>query len=388
MKFLFLIWRNLMRKKLRTILTLLSVFVAFLLYGFLCIIKMALTGGVEMAGADRLMVRHKVSFIRTLPVSYKERMASIPGVSAVTHTTWFGGIYKDKNNFIGTFPVDPDGYFDLLPELSIAPEVMKAWKEKRNGAVVGKATFDRFAASDGWKIGSVIPFTTPIWPAQGKDHWEFEIVGTYDKTKQSADNTSFLFRYDFFDEARERPKGEVGWFSVRVKNPKEAPAVAARIDEQFANSSYETKSDTEAAFMQAWAAQIGDIGSILIGVLSAVFFTILLVSGNTMSLAVRERTQELGTLKALGFTHELVLGMIIAESCLITMLGGFLGLGAAWLIAAGGSPMPDQLPYFVFTNRDLLVGIGIVIALGIAAGAVPAFEASRLRIADALRRGG
>jgi putative ABC transport system permease protein len=265
---------------------------------------------------------------------------------------------------------------------------MKAWKEKRNGAVVGKATFDKYAASDGWKIGSVIPFTSPIWPAKGKDHWEFEIVGTYDKTKAAADNTSFLFRYDFFDESRERAKGQVGWFSVRVQNPQEAPQVAAKIDELFANSSYETKSETEAAAMQGWAAQIGDIGAILIGVLGAVFFTILLVAGNTMSLAVRERTQELGALKALGFTHELVLGLIIAESCLITVLGGFLGLGAAKLIAAGGSPMPDQLPIFVFTDRDLLMGVGIVIVLGIAAGLVPAFEARRLRISDALRRGG
>lgn len=388
MKFFPLIWRNLMRKKLRTILTLLSVFVAFLLYGFLCIIKMALTGGVEMAGADRLMVRHKVSFIRTLPVSYKERMAAVPGVSAVTHATWFGGIYKDPKNFIGTFPVEPEAYFDMLPELSISPEVMKAWKEKRNGAVVGKGTMDRFAASDGWKIGSVIPFTTPIWPAAGKDHWDFEIVGTYDTTKKAADNTSFLFRYDYFDETRERAKGEVGWFSVRVQNPDEAPAVAARIDAQFANSSYETKSETEAAAMQGWAAQIGNIGAILIGVLGAVFFTILLVAGNTMSLAVRERTQEIGTLKALGFTHEKVLFMIIAESCLITMLGGFLGLGAAWLIAAGGSPMPDKLPLFIFTNRDLLIGVVMVLALGLAAGALPALAARSLRIADALRRGG
>ena len=389
MKFLPLIWRNLMRKKLRTTLTLLSVFVAFLLFGILCIIKEAFSAGVSMAGADRLMVRHKVSLIQMLPVSYTERMKQIPGVSAVTHATWFGGIYKDPKNMIGTFPVDPDSYFDMFPEMTISPEVMKAWKEKRNGAVVGRASMERFAASDGWKIGSVIPFTSPIWgPPKGAEQWEFEIVGTYDLRETKGDNTGFFFRYDYFDEARERSKGEVGWFSVRVQNPDDAPAIAAKIDEQFANSAYETKAETEAAAMQGFVAQVGNIGAILMAVLSAVFFTILLVAGNTMSLAVRERTQEFGALKALGFTHERVLAMVLAESCLITMLGGFLGLGAAWLIAQGGSPVPQMLPIFILPNRDLLIGIAIVFILGLAAGALPALQAQRLRIADALRRGG
>ena len=389
MKFLPLIWRNLMRKKLRTTLTLLSVFVAFLLFGILCIIKEAFSAGVSMAGADRLMVRHKVSLIQMLPVSYTERMKQIPGVSAVTHATWFGGIYKDPKNMIGTFPVDPDSYFDMFPEMTISPEVMKAWKEKRNGAVVGRASMERFAASDGWKIGSVIPFTSPIWgPPKGAEQWEFEIVGTYDLRETKGDNTGFFFRYDYFDEARERSKGEVGWFSVRVQNPDDAPAIAAKIDEQFANSAYETKAETEAAAMQGFVAQDGNIGAILMAVLSAVFFTILLVAGNTMSLAVRERTQEFGALKALGFTHERVLAMVLAESCLITMLGGFLGLGAAWLIAQGGSPVPQMLPIFILPNRDLRIGTGIVLILGLAAGALPALQAQRLRIADALRRGG
>jgi putative ABC transport system permease protein len=390
MKFFHLIWRNLMRKKLRTILTLLCVFVAFLLFDILCIIKEAFTAGVSMAGADRLMVRHKVSLIQLLPVSYKERMESIPGVSAVTHCTWFGGIYKDPKNMIGTFPVDPDSYFGMFPDMmTISPDVMKAWKEKRNGAVVGKASMDRFAKSDGWKIGSVIPFTSPIWgPPKGQDQWEFEIVGTYDLKDKKGDNTGFYFRYDYFDEGREKMKGQVGWFSVRVQNPDNAPEIAATIDEQFANSAYETKAETEAAAMQGFASQIGDIGAILMSVLSAVFFTILLVAGNTMSLAVRERTQEIGALKALGFTHERVLGMILAESCLIAMLGGFLGLGAAWLLTVAGSPIPQMLPMFILPHRDILIGIGAVFALGIVAGALPAFEAMRLRIADALRRGG
>jgi putative ABC transport system permease protein len=284
--------------------------------------------------------------------------------------------------------VEPESYFDILPEITISPEVMKAWKEKRNGAVVGKATFDRFAESDGWKIGSVIPFTSPIWPAEGKEQWEFEIVGTYDKLKPSADDSSFMFRYDYFDESRSRSKGEIGWFSVRVNDPSQASVISAKIDELFANSSYETKSESEAAAMQGWAAQVGNIGAILVGVLGAVFFTMLLVAGNTMSLAVRERTSEIGAMKAIGFTHGSVMLMVIAESCMIAMLGGFLGLGLAWLTTAWGSPVPDMMPLWILRSQDMLVGAGIVIALGIIAGALPALEAKRLRIADALRRGG
>jgi putative ABC transport system permease protein len=389
MKFLPLIWRNLMRKKLRTILTLLSVFVAFLLFGILCIIKEAFTAGVSMAGADRLMVRHKVSLIQLLPYSYVDRIRNVPGVSSVTHATWFGGVYKDPKNMIGTFPVDPDSYFDMFPELVISPEVMKAWKEKRNGAVVGKATMDRFAASDGWKVGSVIPFTTPIWGTpKGANQWEFEIVGTYDLKEKKGDNTGFFFRYDYFDEGREQLKGQVGWLSVRVQNPGDAPAIAAKIDEEFANSATETKAETEAAAMQGFVAQIGDIGAILTGVLSAVFFTILLVTGNTMSLAVRERTQEIGTLKALGFTHVKVLFMVLAESCFIAMLGGILGLGTAWLITQGGSPVPQMLPIFILPDRDIMMGVGAILVLGVVAGAFPAVQAMRLRISDALRREG
>jgi putative ABC transport system permease protein len=389
MKFLPLIWRNLMRKKLRTTLTLLSVFVALLLFGILCIIKEAFTAGVSMAGADRLMVRHKVSLIQPLPYSYVDRIRNMPGVTAVTHATWFGGVYKDPKNMIGTFPVDPDSYFEMFPEMTISPEVMKAWKEKRNGAVVGKASMDRFAKSDGWKIGSVIPFTTSIWgPPKGANQWEFEIVGTYDLADKKGDNTGFFFRYDYFDEGREKAKGEIGWLSVRVQNPDEAPAIAAKIDQEFANSPTEVKAETEAAAMQGFVAQIGDIGAILIGVLSAVFFTILLVTGNTMSLAVRERTQEIGTLKAVGFTHRQVLFMVLAESCLITMLGGALGLGAAWLITMGGSPVPQMLPIFILPDRDIIIGVIAILSLGVVAGALPAIQAMRLRISDALRREG
>jgi putative ABC transport system permease protein len=389
MKFLGLVWSNLKRKKLRTVLTLLSIFVAFLLFGFLCAIKEAFLAGVNLAGADRLIVRHKVSFIQPLPQSYQARIEALPGVDAVASMTWFGGIYKDPKNFMATFPVDPDKYLDMYSEVVVTPEVRAKWKQTRNGAIVGKTTFDRFAKSDGWKIGDRIPFTSPIWgqPA-GQPHWEFEIVGTYAPGKKGADDTGFIFRYDYFEEARQDRKGTVGWFGVRVKDAGQAAEVAKRIDEQFANSPSETKAEPEGAFAAGFASQIGDIATIVAGVVSAVFFTILLVAGNTMSQSVRERTEEIGVQKAMGFPNSLVLALVLIESCLIAMLGGLAGLGVAWLITLGGSPIPQMLPVFIIPNRDLALGAVFAVALGLIAGAIPAYQAMRLRIAEALRRTG
>ena len=387
MKFLALVFSNLKRKKLRTILTLLSIFVAFLLFGFLCAIKAAFLAGVDLAGADRLIVRHKVSLIQPLPQSYEAKIEAVPGVDAVAAMTWFGGIYKDPKNFMATFPVEPEKYLNMYPEVVVAPDVLARWKQTRNGAIVGKTTFERFAKSDGWKIGDRIPFTSPIWgqPA-GQSQWEFEIVGIYTPGKKGADDTGVIFRYDYFEEARQDRKGAVGWFGVRVKDASQAAEVAARIDEQFANSPHETKAEAEGAFAAGFASQVGDIGRIVTGVVSAVFFTILLVAGNTMSQSVRERTEELGVLKAVGYPNVLVLVLVLAESCLLALLGGFIGLGFAWLVTLGGSPVPQMLPVFLIPHRDLVLGVGFALVLGLIAGVIPAVYAMRLQIAIALRR--
>jgi putative ABC transport system permease protein len=387
MKFLALVFSNLKRKKLRTSLTLLSIFVAFLLFGFLSAIKAAFLAGVDLAGADRLIVRHKVSLIQPLPQSYEAKIEAVPGVDAVAAMTWFGGIYKDPKNFIATFPVDPDKYLDIYREIAVAPDVLAKWKQTRSGAIVGKTTFDRFAKSDGWKIGDRIPFTSPIWgqPA-GQAAWEFEIVGIYTAGKKGADDTSVIFRYDYFEEARQERKGNIGWFGVRVKDASQAAEVAKRIDEQFANSPHETKAEAEGAFAAGFASQIGDIGAIVAGVVSAVFFTILLVAGNTMSQSVRERTEEIGVLKAMGYPNGLVLVLVLIESCLLALLGGLAGLGLAWLITLGGSPVPRMLPVFVIPHRDLVLGVVFAIGLGLLAGTIPAVYAMRLQIAVALRK--
>jgi putative ABC transport system permease protein len=389
MKFLALVVSNLKRKKLRTTLTLLSIFVAFLLFGFLSALKEAFLGGVNLAGADRLIVRHKVSLIQPLPQSYEAKIEAIPGVDAVAALTWFGGIYKDPKNFIATFPTDPDKYLNMYPEVVVAPDVLAKWKQTRTGAIVGKTTFDRMAKKEGWKIGDRIPFTSPIWgqPA-GQAAWEFEIVGIYTAGKKGADDTGVIFRYDYFEEARQERKGTIGWFGVRVKDADQAAQVAARIDEQFANSPHETKAEAEGAFAAGFASQVGDIGAIVAGVVSAVFFTILLVAGNTMSQAVRERTEEIGVLKAMGYPNGLVLVLVLLESCLLALLGGLAGLGLAWLVTLGGSPVPQMLPVFVIPHRDLALGVVFAVALGLIAGTVPAIYAMRLQIAVALRKHG
>jgi putative ABC transport system permease protein len=383
MKFLWLVWSNLKRKKLRTSLTLLSIFVAFLLYGLLCTIKEAFTAGVTMAGADRLIVRHKVSLIMTLPVTYGPRMEQIPGVASAAHFTWFNGIYQNEpKNFFGSFPVDPEPFLAMFPEFLLPEEQKQAWLKTRSGAVVGRALVERFK----WQIGDRVPLVSPIWPRKGDGAWEFEIVGIYEGAKKGTDTSGFYFRYDYFDEGRAQGKGLVGWYSVRVDDPDRAAEVAKAIDEEFANSPHETKAEPEGAFMQGFAEQIGDIGTILIAILSAVFFTILLVAGNTMAQAVRERTEELGVLKSMGYTNELALALVLIESCLIAAVGGLAGLGLAWLVTARGSPVPAILPVFFLPPRAVITGVGLVFALGLVAGILPALQAMRLQIAVALRR--
>jgi putative ABC transport system permease protein len=382
-KFLRLVSSNLKRKKLRTALTLLSILVAFLLFGFLCAIKEAFVAGVSLAGADRLVVRHKVSIIQSLPRSYEQRIASMPGVDAVTHQSWFGGIYQDPKNFFATIPVEPEKFFDMFPEYFVAPAQKEAWLKTRTGAIAGRALMDRFK----WKVGDHIPITSPIWgQPDNQSHWDFEIVGVYEGTKKNADTSGMFFRYDYFDEARQRGKGQVGWFMVRVHDPKQSATIAKAIDEEFANSPYETKAEPEGAFAAGFAQQVGDIATIVTAVLSAVFFTILLIAGNTMGQAVRERTEEIGVLKALGFTNVLVLVLVLLESCFIALVGGGLGLGLAWLIISTKNPVPNLLPIFYLPPRDVVIGAVIIIAVGLLAGAFPAWQAMRLRVAEALRR--
>lgn len=383
MKYLYLIWSNLKRKKIRTILTLLSIMVAFMLFGYLGAIKQGFSQGVDVAGLDRLIVRHKISIIQLLPASYESRIEQIEGVQDAVHQTWFGGVYQKPSNFFAQLPVEPEEYLAMYPEFLLSEEQRAAWLSTRSGAIAGKGIADRF----GWKVGDRIPINATIWTRKGGEvTWEFELVGIYQGAEKGTDTSQFLFRYDFFDESRQFGQGQVGWYTVRISDPARAAETAALIDAEFANSPAETKAEAEGAFVQGFADQIGDIGFIMTSIIAAVFFTMLLVAGNTMAYAVRERTNELAVLKAIGFSDRGVLGLVLGESLALTGIGGALGLSLAFLMVSAGDPTRGSLPVFYIPVHYLLLGVILIGLMALVAGILPALQAQRLRIADALRR--
>ena len=383
MKYFYLIFSSLKRKKLRTGLTTMSIVVAFILFGYLTAIRQAFDAGVDVAGADRLIVRHKVSLIQLLPQSYEAKMERIDGVDNAIHSTWFGGIYQEPRNFFAQMPIVPEELFDMYPEYIISDEHKAAWLETRSGALVGRGLVERF----GWKLGDRIPINATIWTKKdGGRTWEFDLVAIYDGAEKGTDTSQFFFRYDFFDETRAGGTGLVGWYTVRVADPEKAAEVAAAIDAEFANSSHETKAEPEGAFIQGFANQIGNIGFIIMSIMSAVFFTILLVAGNTMAYTVRERTNELAVLKAIGFTDRGVLGLVLGESLAITLVGGVMGLGFAWLLVSMGDPTSGSFPVFYLPTKDVFIGFILIVAMAFIAGIIPALQAQKLQIADALRR--
>jgi putative ABC transport system permease protein len=383
MKYLYLIFSGLKRKKLRTLLTILSIMVAFLLFGYLTAIRQAFDAGVEVAGADRLIVRHKVSIIQLLPQSYEAKIERIEGVDNAMHSTWFGGIYQEPKNFFAQIPVEPEELFDMYPEFVISEEQKAAWLENRSGALVGRGLIERF----GWKLGDRIPINATIWTKNdGGRTWEFDIVAIYDGAEKGTDTSQFFFRYDFFDETRAGGTGQVGWYTVRVSDPDKAAEVAAAIDAEFANSSHETKAEPEGAFIQGFANQIGNIGFIITSIMSAVFFTILLVAGNTMAYTVRERINELAVLKAIGFTDRSVLGLVLGESLALTLVGGAGGLGLAWLLVSMGDPTDGSFPVFYLPISQVVLGFVLIGVMAFIVGIIPALQAQKLQIADALRR--
>jgi putative ABC transport system permease protein len=384
LRFIPLIFANLRRRKLRTVFTLASISVAFLLYGLLAAVKNGFEAGVELAGADRLITIHKVSLVQPLPQSYQARIAAVPGVSLVTHSTWFGGRYQDDRNVLQTYPVEPESYLAMYPEYLVPAGEKQRWLQDRAGLLVGRA----IARNYGWKVGDRVPIRSDIFPRQGGSYtWDFVVDAIFDNRDPSGDTNSMLFHYDYFDEARTLGKGTIGWYIVRISDANRATQIASAIDAQFTNSSAETKTGTEKAFVQGFAKQTGDIGAIVTSIGIAVFFTMLLVSGNTMAQAVRERTNELAVMKTLGFSDGRVMLLVLAESLLITLIGGALGTaGALFIVTKMGAVLSSYLSAFVLTSKALTVGVLLMVVLGLVSGAVPAARASRLRIADALRR--
>ncbi len=382
MRFLPLVWRSLLRRKIRTTFTLLSILVAFVLFGYLSAIRVAFGLGIDLLGNDRLLTIHRVSIIQPLPESYQPRIEAIRGVAETAHASWFGGVYQDPRNFFTQLAVQPERFLQLYPEFRLPADQKAVWLGDRTGAIAGRTLAERF----GWEVGDRIPIQGTIWRRKNGDTWEFTLDGIYDGAEQGTDTTQFLFHYDYFDEAREFGQGVVGWYVVRIDDPARAVDIAEQIDATFANSPAETKTSTEKAFVQAFANQIGSIGTILMAVLGAVFFTILLVTGNTMAQSVRERTRELAVLKTVGFSNGQVLVLVLLESCALALTGGGVGLAIAWALIQRGDPTGAFLPAFYLPAEDVMYGVLCIIGLGLVSGLLPALQARRLRIADALRR--
>jgi putative ABC transport system permease protein len=382
-KYVPLLAASLRRKRLRTFFTVASILVAFLLFGLAESMRNALESGVEVAGADRLMAMHKVSFTQLLPASYESRIRAVDGVVAVAPQTWFGAWFRDESNQVPCFPTEPATFLQIYPEFRIPEAQKQAWIADRAGILAGRA----IATLLGWKIGDTVPLRSGIWRKEdGTDTWEVTVRAIYD-LPEGGDTRQILMNQEYFEQAKAQAKGLVGWYVIKIEDPNQAAAVARRIDVMFANSPAETKTSSERAMAQSFVNQIGNIGAILTAIVSAVFFTMLLVTANTIAQSVRERTNELGVLKTLGFTNGAVLGLVLAESILITVLGGALGIGLAYWFGIVFGPWFNQyLPGFQVPAYALGQAAVFMVLLGLIAGAVPAVQAMRLQIVEALRR--
>jgi putative ABC transport system permease protein len=384
MKYLHLIWAALFRRKLRTLLTLVSIVTAFLLYGLLDAVRVGFDqAGQSANGASRLQTGSKLSFIQTLPISLHQQIANVDGVKDVTYANWFGGAYQDPHNQVFSFAVAPN-YLDIYPEMEVTPEARQAFASKRIAALVG----EQLAAKFKWKVGDQVPLQSTIFPDRnGSLNWKFEIVGLIhaaDK-KNGWYSQMFLLNWKYFDDTTPYNRGTAGWYVTRVKDVNQADRVAKAIDALSANSDHETRTLTEQAAMSSWMKQVADIGLIVTSIMGAVFFTLLLLSGNTMMQAVRERTAEIAVLKTIGFSGRSVLAMVLAESVLLLVLGGVIGLGLASVVGpavSGASGGSLNLP--AAGLHSWASGVGLMLLFGLAVGALPALNAMRLNITDAL----
>jgi putative ABC transport system permease protein len=383
-RYLPLLWSGLFRKKARTVLTLLSIVVAFALFGLLQAVQVAFESGADAADAKRLLTTARYSIIEPLPMSYLRRIEQVPGVVGVASANWFGAKYQNESNAFPVFVVDPTRYLDMYPEFTIERAHREAFARTRTGAIAGKRLADRF----GWKVGQKLPISSEIHPrSDGSLNWEFDLVGILDADDPAVQgNTDMvLINVAYFDEARQFGRGKTGWYIVRVADSTQARAISATIDTLFTNSPDETKTQPEKEFALGFAKQIGDIGALVTRILIAVFFTILILTGNTMAQSIRERIPELAILKTLGFSDGKVTALVLAEAVLLLILGGAIGMAAAVaaMPALNGSTGGRFPPLFVGPETWLLAAaIAALVALCI--GLPPALRANRLKIVDAL----
>ena len=381
----YLIIKNITRKKLRLALTLFSIFIAFTIFGAITALKSSLDSGIDMSADNRLVVVNKINFTVSIPYAYVNKIQAIDGVKDLTHANWFGGYYQEPSAQIMSFAVDPESYFQVFDELLVEPTNFQTWLNNQTGMLVG----ERLAKVYGWKVGDRVPISSNIFSQKtGGQTWEFTVDGIFRAEDLKVDTGYMVFHYKYFRETNSYGGDNVGWLTLTTTDAGLNESVAKAIDDSFANSGAETETSTEKAFNKAFLEQIGNIGLIIFGVVFMAFFTILIVVGNTMVLAIRERTNEIAVLKTLGFTSMRIFNMVLAESLLLAFIGGLLGLTAAHLIV---QDMSDQLAKFL---PNIAVDQGVVIQalmymtlLGLITGIMPALNALRLNIVTAFSRG-
>jgi putative ABC transport system permease protein len=383
-RYLPLLWAGLFRKKTRTILTLSSIVVAFTLFGLLQAVEVAFESGADTADAKRLLTTARYSIIEPLPMAYQRRIEQVPGVVGVAFADWFGAKYQNESNAFPVFAVDPARYLDMYPEFTVSRAHREAFIKTRTGALAGQRLVDRF----GWKVGQKLPISSEIHAkTDGSLDWEFDLVGVLDAEDPAVrGNTDLvLINVAYFDEARQIGRGKTGWYIVRIADSGQGRAISAAIDARFMNSPDETKTQPEREFALGFAKQIGDIGALVTRILIAVFFTILILTGNAMAQSIRERIPELAILKTLGFSDAKVTTLVLAEALALLALGGVVGMSAAVAVmpALNGATGGRFPPLFVGAETWILAAV-VALGLALAIGLPPAVRANRLRIVDAL----
>jgi putative ABC transport system permease protein len=379
-KFLRLVLAHLTRSKRRTFLTVSSIAIALFLFCALRTVMTSLDAGIRSSDDTRLVVRHAASLVFPLPLAYRDRLTQVPGVTRVGWGNWFGGYYQDPKNNFTQFAVDAESFFDLYPEVLIPPDQRDAFAAERTAGIAGKTLVDKY----GWKIGDVIPITGTIFPGE----WRITLRGIYVGATPDADENAIFFHWDYVNESiPEQRRNFVGIYWLRLASADDAPSVSDRVDDMFRNSAQPTKTETEKAFQAGFLSMVGNVSMLLTILGSAIVFAIMLVTINTMMMAARERTTEIAILKTLGFSDGLVLRLVAAESMILSLAGGVLGSGLAFLLfrkldfTAGG-----MMPNFRMLPETGAFGLLLAVIMGLLSGLVPAVQAARLQIAGALRK--
>ena len=378
----YLVVKNAARHKLRTLLTVIGIVVAITAFGLLRTIVDAWYAGAEATSSARLITRNAISLVFSMPLNYAQKIRQVPGVSAVTWSNWFGGVYITERNFFPQFAIDAATYLDMYPEFVLKPDERKAFAVDRAGAIAGRKLAEQY----GWKLGDQIPLRGTIYPGT----WTFTLRAIYDGVDAKTDETQFLFHWHYLNETIKtrfpRWRDQTGVYIVEIRDPGQAAQVSQAIDATFKNSLGETLTETEKAFQLGFVAMTEAILLAIEAVSFVVIVIIMAVMANTMAMTARERYSEYATLKALGFSNGFVAMLIFAESIAIALAGGLLGIALTFPLSdAFGGAMGALFPVFLVSRETLLLQIGAALSVGVIAAAVPAWRAANVRIVDGLR---